>query len=291
MTQMQVRELSPELGAEVTGLDLSGPLSEADARDLRRVFDERGVLVFPDADLDLMAQNRLTYLLIGRPDADEADRAMVQDDGAPRRESYISNKVEGGIAPFGRLLWHSDGMWSDTPFQAISLWGQAVEQPAVPTLFVSAAHAWDTLPAELRTRVAGLHAVHVTGQLKRSGYQEGEVLQATREQELMVTTPIEFPHPRTGRSILYVSEQSTSEIIELPAEESEALLMELFAHLYDPAHTLEHHWKVGDLVIWDNLAVQHGRPDVSTEGPARTLRKTFAPRMVMAELPKFTRMS
>jgi alpha-ketoglutarate-dependent taurine dioxygenase len=290
MAQLKVRELSPEIGVEVSGVDFSKPLDEATSAELRALFDERGVLVFPDAELDLKTQNRVTYMLIGEPDVDEADRALVQDDGAPRRESYISNRVEGGIAPFGRLLWHSDGMWSDTPFQAISLWGQAVEQPAVPTLFASATYAWDTLPADLRARVEGKHVIHVTGQLDRGGYAEGEVLQATREQELMVSTPIENPHPRTGRSMLYVSEQSTKEIIELPAEESEALLMELFAHLYDPAHVLDYHWRQGDLVIWDNLSVQHGRPDVAVEGPARTLRKTFAPRMVMAETPKFSRM-
>jgi len=290
MAQLKVRELSPEIGVEVSGVDFSKPLDEATSAELRALFDERGVLVFPEAELDLQTQNRLTYMLIGIPDADEADRALVQDDGAPRRESYISNRVEGGIAPFGRLLWHSDGMWSEAPFHAISLWGEAVEQPTVPTLFASATRAWDTLPADLRVRVDGKHAIHVTGQLDRGGYADGEVLQATRQQELMVTTPIESPHPRTGRSMLYVSEQSTSEIIELPAEESEALLMELFAHLYDPAHVLEHHWRQGDLVIWDNLSVQHGRPDVSVEGPARTLRKTFAPRMVMAETPKFSRM-
>jgi alpha-ketoglutarate-dependent taurine dioxygenase len=290
MAQLKVRELSPEIGVEVSGVDFSKPLDEATSAELRALFDERGVLVFPDAELDLQTQNRVTYMLIGEPDVDEADRALVQDDGVPRRESYISNRVEGGIAPFGRLLWHSDGMWSDTPFQAISLWGQAVEQPAVPTLFASATYAWDTLPADLRARVEGKHVIHVTGQLDRGGYAEGEVLQATREQELMVSTPIENPHPRTGRSMLYVSEQSTREIIELPAEESEALLMELFAHLYDPAHVLDYHWRQGDLVIWDNLSVQHGRPDVAVEGPARTLRKTFAPRMVMAETPKFSRM-
>jgi taurine dioxygenase len=105
----------------------------------------------------------------------------------------------------------------------------------------------------------------------------------------MTTTPIPFLHPRTGRPILYLCEQSTSEIVELPHEESEALLMRLFDHLYDPAFVLEHHWRKGDLVIWDNLAIQHGRPDVTTEGPARTLRKTFAPKMGMAEVPKFTR--
>ena len=69
------------------------------------------------------------------------------------------------------------------------------------------------------------------------------------------------------------------------------LLDELFAHLYDPAHMYEHTWQQGDLVVWDNLATQHGRPDVQFEGPARTLRKTFSPQVrgKKVEVPRYSR--
>jgi alpha-ketoglutarate-dependent taurine dioxygenase len=69
----------------------------------------------------------------------------------------------------------------------------------------------------------------------------------------------------------------TSGIADLPKAESEALLEELFQHLYAPENVIEHHWRKDDLAIWDNLALQHARPNVEAEGPARTLRKTFAP--------------
>ena len=76
--------------------------------------------------------------------------------------------------------------------------------------------------------------------------------------------------------MLYVSQQMTREIVELPAEESEEVLQALFAHLYDPAVVYEHHWRTGDLVVFDNLAVQHARGNVERDnGPARTLRKAF----------------
>jgi alpha-ketoglutarate-dependent taurine dioxygenase len=89
-----------------------------------------------------------------------------------------------------------------------------------------------------------------------------------------------------------VCEQCTLEVCDLSAAESEDLLEVLFAAIYAPEYTLEHDWRQGDLVIWDNLAVQHGRADVTTEGPARTLRKIFAPKMQVAvtpETPRFTR--
>lgn len=101
-------------------------------------------------------------------------------------------------------------------------------------------------------------------------------------------------HPRTDRPILYVSQMMTTHIEGLPADESEQLLDELFAVLYAPDNTLEHHWQAGDLVLWDNLATQHARGVVTGQGPERSLRKVIAPKPDAAfkatvELPKFDR--
>jgi alpha-ketoglutarate-dependent taurine dioxygenase len=287
MTQWSVRELTP-LGAEIVGADLRGPLDDHQIRELRELFDDRGVLAFRDVEIDTDAQERLTYDLIGRVAPGEfRDRPE-----GPRKESYISNKEEGGIAPFGRLLWHSDAMWSDQAFEALSLFGVHVEQPSAPTLFASAVRAWNALPEDLRSRVEHLDALHTTGQVDRGRYEEGEVLKPVRTEEKTTTAPLALRHPRTGKSILYVCEQCTLEVSGMPHDASEALLEELFECLYDDEYVYEHHWRQGDLVIWDNLAVQHGRADVTTEGPARTLRKIFAPKMQLAmtpETPRFTR--
>jgi taurine dioxygenase len=77
--------------------------------------------------------------------------------------------------------------------------------------------------------------------------------------------------------LLYVSEMQTREVVELSPSESEQLLVELRSHLYATDNRWEHHWSEGDLVVWDNLAVQHARADVALHGPARTLRKTVVP--------------
>jgi alpha-ketoglutarate-dependent taurine dioxygenase len=61
-------------------------------------------------------------------------------------------------------------------------------------------------------------------------------------------------------------------------EESEEILEALFKHSYAHGKELAHNWRQGDLVMWDNLALQHARPNVEAKGPARTLRKTIAPR-------------
>jgi alpha-ketoglutarate-dependent taurine dioxygenase len=281
MSQLMIRELTPAFGAEIEGLDPTAKLSEDDAALLRRTFDERGLLRFRDLDLTPEYQQYLASLVIGREGP--------APDGAPYDTSdvfFVSNKEDDGGAPFGRLLYHCDMMWSDNPFQVLTLYGLEVTPPTVPTIFTSATCAWETLPAELRARLEGLHALHMTGQARRAGDEEGELLQPQRENAKSVTRPIPFAHPRTGEPILYVSQMMTRKIIELPGQDSEDLLGEVFAHLYDPVRTWQQDWRKGDFVMWDNFAIQHARGEVKSEGPPRTLRKVIAPRLVAGSVEK-----
>jgi taurine dioxygenase len=253
---------------------------------LRRTFDERGLLRFRGLDLEPDYQKYLASLVIGRegpaPDGAAYDTSDV---------FYVSNKEDDGGAPFGRLLYHCDMMWSDNPFQVLTLYGLEVTPPAVPTVFTSATHAWKALPVGLKARLEGLHALHMTGQARRAGDEEGELLQPHRENVRSVTRPIPFAHPRTGEPILYVSQMMTRKIVELPGQDSEDLLGEVFAHLYDPAVTWQQDWREGDFVMWDNFAVQHARGEVKFDGPPRTLRKVIAPRVIAGtvEKPSFSK--
>jgi alpha-ketoglutarate-dependent taurine dioxygenase len=280
MAQLEVRDLMPGFGSEVTGLDPHQPLDDDTRRALRQLFDERGLLVFPGLDISWDEQAAIADAMIGesRPSGGPANGTAT----------YVSNKEPGGNAPYGKLLFHSDMMWHPTPFQVLSLYGAEVGQPSVPTTFTSAAATWDRLPAALQARAARLHAVHNTGQQMRGGDDE-DLLVPQRAQEQMTTTLLGHRHPRTGRTVLYVSQMNTSEIPELSHDESEALIEDLFSYLYDPAELYEHAWKQGDLVLWDNLAIQHGRPNVALDGPPRTLRKIVSPiPNIKAESPTFS---
>jgi taurine dioxygenase len=195
-------------------------------------------------------------------------------DGTTVEPFHVTNEEEGAFVGVGKLTFHTDAMWSDNPFALISLYGVRVADAATPTMFASAAHAWTTLPGRLRDRVDQLHVVHGEGQIRDDGdhyaVHPGEL-------DRTHTTPVGASHPRTGSTLLYVSEQQTREVVELPRAESEALLAELRAHLYSHANTYEHRWRPRDLVVWDNLAVQHARSDVELGGPVRTLRKCVVP--------------
>ncbi len=278
MALPNVREPSPVLGAEILDVDLSSRLDDDAIEFLRREFDDRGLLLFRDVEIDRPYQYYLSEILMGhRPPT----RAESEAGAALQGSFMISNKEPEAAAPFGRLLFHCDGMWSGEPFEALSLYAVDVEPPVVPTSFASSVHAWETLPDELRSRVEGLHAEHVTGpeyihERRRQSFGE-ELSQGHREYQPTSILPVVYQHPRTGRTLLLVMQGMTNEIVELDSEASEDLLEELFEHLYDPRSVYDHEWRNGDLILWDNIALQHGRRNVTVEGPARTFQKIGLP--------------
>jgi taurine dioxygenase len=168
-------------------------------------------------------------------------------------------------------------MNSKDTFHVLGLYGLAVEEPTAPTMFVSNVRGWETLPDDLRALVENKSATHGEDAYgKRGG--ENDLSVARPDNSGSIRLPIAHRHPRTGKTLLYVSQLMTSKIDGLTEDESEALLSRLFDHLYADNNVVEHHWREHDLVLWDNLALQHARPNVTAEGPVRTLRKTSAPR-------------
>jgi alpha-ketoglutarate-dependent taurine dioxygenase len=273
---IKIRDLNPAFGAEISGFDPKAPLDAETCRVLRDAFDRRSLLVFRDIDIDQPSHARLCLMLIGKNEAS----AEAGGEAIPEDRYYVSNKRPAAAAPYGRLRFHSDAMWWHLPYEVLSLYGADVEQPSVPTVFVSARQAWATLPAALRAKVQGLSATHTAAQLSRNT-EDGDVLVSLIKSPPSTTRPIGWRHPRTGDTVLWACEQMTEKVVGLPPDESEALLQELFTHLYAPAHRLEHHWHTRDLVIWDNIALQHARPEVKINGPARTLRKVAFPHPVL----------
>jgi len=271
MAELQIRDLRPEFGSEVRGLEPKAPLDAETIAQLQKLFNERSVLVFPELNPDARFQTYLAEVLIGNTDADPATLPVMED-------FQVSNREEKAAAPFGRLLYHCDMMWVESGCQALSLYGKDIEQPAVPTLFVSSANGWNTLPDDLRRRVEGRKAVHCQdATAQRRDHISSDVLVSHFEVEEFLPLPVGYKHPRTGQTLLYVCPQMTHHIEGLDHAESEALLEALFDHLYADEQVLEHRWQQGDLVVWDNQTMQHARPNVTLNAPARTLRKSIAP--------------
>jgi taurine dioxygenase len=289
MTQFEIRNLSPTVGAEIIGFDPQAEIDQDMWNRLSRTFDERVMLVFRDIDLSVPRQHEIVEILQAGGDM-SAPQGIDAD-----RFSYVSNKEENGGAPYGRLMYHSDMMWSDIANQTPSLYAVEAQQPSTPTTFTNIIHAWKALPEDLKERLKGLSARHESGQQGRGNTAyEDQLIQPQWSKLRETVKPIAMPHPRTGEIMLYVCEQQTREIVGLPKKESDALLDQLFEHMYRPEWVISHQWRTGDLVIWDNMAAQHGRPYVEGGGPARTLRKIHAPNKVldaylksMADIPSY----
>ncbi|WP_177198283.1 TauD/TfdA family dioxygenase [Novosphingobium sp. CF614] len=279
MVSCQIRNLSAGFGAEVIGLETTGEIDAETRQALRKAFDERGALLFRKLDIDFAGQDRLCRMLIG----DETPGSTET-----RKENHVSNKEDDGLAPSGRLMFHADMMWHEKPFQVLSLYAINVEPGSATTSLTSTEYAWRTLPEDLRKRIEGKHARHQTGQVYHRGGDD--LLMPQRSVEQSTVKAIPEIHPRTGKPLLYVSQQMTHNIVELPEDESEELLLKVFDHLYAPDMVYEHEWQNGDLLVFDNIAMQHARGNVERDGPTRTLRKVIAPiPNIKAEAPRYAK--
>lgn len=272
MEKLEIRKISPTIGAEVIGFDPHAPIADHDWKLLSKTFDECVMLAFRDIDVSVALQHKIVEILQAGGDVSASEGIDTEN------FSYVSNKEEDGGAPYGRLLYHADMMWSQIPNQTPSLFAVDAQQPSTPTTFTNVIHAWKVLPEDMKERLRGLKVRHESGQQGRGNtdYEE-QLIQPQWGRTHETVTPIDMRHPRTGETMLYVCEQQTREIVGLPKAESDALLDQLFEHMYRPEWVIAHPWRTHDLVIWDNMAAQHGRPYVEGGGSARTLRKIHAP--------------
>lgn len=256
---MEIRELSPALGAVVSGLDLSAPIPARDAETLRALFRERHLLLVRAPGLGDLDHVRFAGLF-----------GPVYDEyGDTLGFHFVSNVKRGAIIGHGPLLFHSDLAFTPEPTPGLSLYAVEVPEDGAPTRFANAVRALGRLPAAARAKLAGLSALHLydlTNQYGGVRFRDADL----PEREPRSVHPVLLRDPRDGREILYVSEMQTDRILELEPDEGEALLQQCFAALYAPDNVYEHRWRAGDLLVWDNLALQHGRnaPDLP-----RTLRR------------------
>lgn len=272
---ISIAKLGRHLGAEITGLALSRPLDDATFAEVSAAFFEHQVVVFRDQHLAPAEQVAFTrrfgvleqhvrkeHRLAGYPELlivsnvrDEQGRAI-------------------GVEDAGRF-WHSDLSYKQVPSLLSALY--ALEVPVKDgvvlgnTSFASTVAAYDALPDKTKARLQGLKNVHSYRfyRAKNILAQREEQARGARtvqehpltEEQLKSVPDVEVPvvrtHPVTGRKGLFVNEAHCPVITGVPEEESAALLAELCAHIVRPEFRYEHSWRAGDLLMWDNVAVQH----------------------------------
>ena len=182
---------------------------------------------------------------------------------------WVSNVTKDG-KPLGShdagRYWHSDLCYLEKPSSVTLL--NAVEVPEQDgviygdTLFAGAAAAYDALPDDIKQRLEGRRAANGYRYMWNMKAREFGKRPVLSEKELKkyppdALHPVVRTHPVTGRKGLYICEGYTHQIVDLPEDESGDLLDFLFKHAVKPEFLYRHKWRPGDLLLWDNCAVQH----------------------------------
>ncbi len=233
-------------------------------------------------DMDLMRaewDRRHLLLVRGAVLSGEEQVAFVARFGPLLAErqawGHVSNVRADGIVREGALLFHSDFAFTPWPVWGISL--HALDLPArgSSTLFADAVRAAAELPPDLRARLDGREVVNVYD-FHRPDDQRMR-LDEVDPRSPRCRVPALGRHPRTGQEVIFANELHTDHVVGLPADESEAVLADLFDVLYDDRHCYEHRWELGDLLLWDNISLHHGRRDIPRDEPRTLQRVTIGP--------------
>lgn len=246
------RQLAP-FGVEVQ-LDAVEGLSAADEEELRRLYARDGLLVARGLELSL--DDQLDFCGIFGPVLRSEDETYV-----------VSNDPAKGILAGAELIFHSDIPYVPAPYAAGALYAVEVSEGVSPTRFASGFRAYEQLSPALRERIDGLNSI----QMRTRVIDGRNRLTDAKPTDNCAVQAVVPRQAGTGRPYLFTGETHTAAIIGLAEADSEALLEELFAVLYADDNIYEHEWRNGDLVLWDNLAVQHGRKPVT--GGVRTLQR------------------
>jgi taurine dioxygenase len=248
--------LSSAGGVEFTDVDLSRPVSAELAALIRRALLEHRVVVVRDQMLTKQQQYDFT-LHFGEI---EDHVARHSDTNYAIVHSVTNLDADGNptakLETRGNYFWHSDKSYHAVPSLMTML--HAVELPPAggDTQFANMVLAYRALPAAMKDRLAGLRAIH-SWEASRLASGSRPASDAEKRERPPVSHPIVRTHPETGEPALYIGTHVAGGVEGMPETEGKALLAELLEHATQPQFIYTHHWRPGDLVIWDNRALLH----------------------------------
>lgn len=258
------RKLHPVFAAEASAVDLRKVTDRAALDEIRAGMDQHAVLVFRDQHFEGSEQLDFATRFDGALHSKTGAAALGKNRFGNEALSDISNVDETGallkaddrrrMYSLGNRLWHTDASFQNPPGRYSMLLAKVVPPVAADTEFADMRAAYDTLDEATRARLEGLHVHH---SIAHSRHTLGFEFSKEEEDKLKgAVHPLVRTNPRTGRRSLYLASHA-SRILEMPVPEGRLLLAELSEHATQPRFVYRHQWKVGDLVIWDNLATMH----------------------------------
>ena len=254
-TSIGVAPLAGNIGAEITGVDTGGPLTDEAVTRVRHALLRHKVVFLRDQDLDYPRQiafaSRLGPLTLGHP-------TLESPPGQPLLEEIDSHK--GGRANY----WHTDVTFVDRPPAFTLLHAVVIPPVGGDTLWANTVTAYQSLPAELRDLTDRLRIVHTNDHDYASVYGRGErmdtTLAAQLEQFVSTVYHTEHPavrvHPETSERALLLGGFART-VRGFSPDASRDLIRLLQDYITRPENTVRWRWREGDLAIWDNRATEH----------------------------------
>jgi taurine dioxygenase len=262
---IEVTPLSTACGAEVKGIDLTRPLPAATVATIKEAWNRHLVLVFRGQTLSQDDQLRFaSYFgeLGDRRKAPEKLRSRAEGSQQDNQKILlVSNiKVDGkAIGAFGEgeFWFHIDGGYTPRPYRYTFLYAIEVPSTGGNTKFSNMYKAYEAVPAALKERLRGRKALHI--------HEYNRAKQANSSGDISALPhhfhPVFITHPDTGRQTLFVDRLMTTRIEGVSAEESSAILDQLYEIGERREFIFEHVWRFGDFVMWDNRCTTHARTD------------------------------
>ncbi len=252
---LKIRRLGPQIGAEVTGVDVR-KLTDAEFDTIYRAWLDANVLVVRDQALamgEYLAYSRRFGLIEPHPSKPTRHPDYPEVTLLGANKIRPDGRIDMEIYKRGSHGWHTDGSYNERPFKATQLYAIAIPSRGGDTLFASMYAAHEALPADRRKRLEGLKGAYVYG-----GRKKNTQLLAEEDRDWKpVFHPIIGTHPETRRKVLYFDPNKVIRIEGLAKAESDALIEELAARIVHPDAQYRHQWRKGDIVIWDNRCSYH----------------------------------
>jgi alpha-ketoglutarate-dependent taurine dioxygenase len=269
-TRLRVDKITARIGAEITGVDITGNLDQDTVRQIRQALNDHKALVFHDAVLDDAGQERFARHF---GDLTKAHPTVPSLDGSP---NVLPVDSEQGRANH----WHTDVTFVLNPPQASTLRSITVPPYGGETLIANTAAAYQDLPPALQALADTLTAVHtndydyaVPANLEQDGAAERRAVFTSTKYETI--HPVVRVHPHTGERGLFIG-GFTRRIVGLSTTESRDILRLLQSYITRPENIVQVPWQPHQLVLFDNRITQHYAVDNYDGRPRRLNRVTVA---------------
>ncbi|MGI9480374.1 MAG: TauD/TfdA dioxygenase family protein [Hyphomicrobiaceae bacterium] len=245
---IEVKQLTPTLGAEIGGVDLSKPLSNHQSKEIHDALLDNQVIFFRDQDMTI-DQHKDFGRLFGELHIHPSRK------GPEGHPEILPIHADANSKQVAGHRWHSDVSCDPEPPMGSILYLNTVPPSGGDTLFASMYAAYDALSDRMKSYLEGLTAVHDGGpNYRRRAAIEGR---DDKREFPRAEHPVIRTHPETGRKGIYVNPVFTVAIRGLPEDEGEAVLSFLYEHNNRPQFQCRFKWRENSVAFWDNRCVQH----------------------------------